>query len=63
MELQETWWEKLDGLTTKECMPLEGTPQQTIYSALRDNKRKLKGRQFRIQTDKKSKAQFVCRLK
>lgn len=63
MVLQKTWFEKLDSLAAEQCLPLGDASQQSVYSAIRDNRTKLGDRKFRIQTDRKTKKQHVCRVK
>lgn len=59
---KQTWFEKLNGLELSSCLPLEGTPRASVYSAMHFNKRSLSGRKFRIHTDKDG-LDYVCRIK
>jgi len=65
MKLKKTWFEKLLALTEEECLPLGETPRASVYSAIFKNREALdaKGLKFRIQTDDKTKKEFVCRVK
>lgn len=63
MQLKKTWFEKLDEMITEECLPLEGSPKASVYSAIRANRKKLNGRRFRIQQDEHTGQMYVCRAK
>lgn len=64
MQLKKTWIEKLMGMTPEECMPLEDTPQASVYSAIQYNKKVLneKGMKFKIQPNDNGE-KYVCRVK
>jgi hypothetical protein len=65
MKLKKTWFEKLTALSPEECLPLGGTPRASVYSAIFKNREALDalGLKFRVQTDEKTKKEFVCRVK
>lgn len=59
MELKKTWFEKLEPMKVEACIPLEDASVQSVYSAIRRNKAKLKGRKYRVQPAENC----VCRVK
>lgn len=65
MELKLTWFEKMMKMSPEECLPLEGTPAATIYSAIHYNREEIdeKKMKFRIQKDEATEKEFVCRIK
>ena len=65
MEVKLTWIERMLEMEKASCIPLEGTPPATIYSAVHQNKAtiKEKGLQFRVQEDESTGEKYVCRVK
>lgn len=65
MEVKLSWIERLMEMAPRTCLPLDGTPKATIYSAIHFNKDEVKksGRKFRVQADDNTGEEFVCRVK
>lgn len=64
MEVKLTWIERMLEMSKKECIPLGDTPAATIYSAIHYNRKEIKKRKmkFRVQKDKTTNKEFVCRI-
>lgn len=61
MSDDKRWPDILDGMSKRQKIFLDGTPEQTIYSARKSSKLIEAGKKFKIRTDPGTDKKFVIR--